>query len=217
MSKNKLQNIKAVKELLEGTHKFQTKKTTGFSDAKTESEKSIIRAVGDVWEETDPVSNITYVFEQKDGYRIKKTKNSDIYQNIRNDQRIFKNCRKEQCTCTSPKPVDEKMKRIHEMCLDCVIDMEHELKKSGKFEEYEQQKIKANAIAWLRSAEQDVQLMKLAYTQAMEFVSSSDGVVETWGAKMTKEEFEEKIEIEFNKFKEKFLNNLNKTNGENND
>ena len=26
---------------------------------------------------------------------------------------------------------------IHKICFDCVIDMEHELKKQGKFEEYE--------------------------------------------------------------------------------
>ena len=30
---NKLQNIKALEQMLDGTHKFQTKKTIGFSDA----------------------------------------------------------------------------------------------------------------------------------------------------------------------------------------
>jgi hypothetical protein len=33
MSK-KLQNIKAIQQMLDGSHKFQTKKTIGFSDAK---------------------------------------------------------------------------------------------------------------------------------------------------------------------------------------
>ena len=42
---NKLQNIKAVKEMIAGTHKFQTKKTTGFSDAKEAAEKNKKRAV----------------------------------------------------------------------------------------------------------------------------------------------------------------------------
>jgi len=41
MSK-KLQNIKAVKEMIAGTHKFQTKKTIGFSDAKQKAEKMVI-------------------------------------------------------------------------------------------------------------------------------------------------------------------------------
>ena len=104
----------------------------------------------------------------------------------------------------------------HGMCLDCVIDMEHQLKKSGQFEQYERDKIRANALAWLASAEQDMKLLKEAYTQAMEFVSNSDGHVETWTAKMTKEEFEEKIETEFEKFKQKFLDNLDNQNEENN-
>ena len=33
MSK-KLQNVKAIQQMLDGTHKFQTKKSIGFSDTK---------------------------------------------------------------------------------------------------------------------------------------------------------------------------------------
>ena len=46
------------------------------------------------------------------------------------------------------------------MCYDCVIDMEHELRKQGKYEEYEKNKIQANAEAWLQKAEQDVEMLK---------------------------------------------------------
>ena len=38
MSK-KLQNVKAIKQMLDGTHKFQTKKTVGFSDADATAQK----------------------------------------------------------------------------------------------------------------------------------------------------------------------------------
>ena len=38
MSK-KLQNVKAIQQMLEGNHKFQTKKTVGFSDAKDAAKK----------------------------------------------------------------------------------------------------------------------------------------------------------------------------------
>ena len=48
---NKLQNIKALQQMLEGTHKFQTKKTTGFSDAKDAARKSERHEIGDTWEE----------------------------------------------------------------------------------------------------------------------------------------------------------------------
>jgi hypothetical protein len=208
MSK-KLQNVKAVQQMLDGTHKFQTKKTVGFSDAQ--SKKSEHREIGDVWEETDSNGNV-HVVEQREGFRIRKTKNSEIFQSIRDELQSFPNCRKDICTCVGTHQLDQKMRKIHGMCFDCVIEMEHELKKAGKYDEYEQNKIRENAMAWLRDAERDVELLKQAYTQVQQFVSNSDGQVEHWSAKMTAEEFENTIQKQFEEFKIKFLEKLNKEN-----
>jgi hypothetical protein len=208
MSK-KLQNVKAVQQMLDGTHKFQTKKTVGFSDAQ--SKKSEHREIGDVWEETDSNGNV-HVIEQREGFRIRKTKNSEIFQSIRDELQSFPNCRKDTCTCIGTHQLDQKMRKIHGMCFDCVIEMEHELKKAGKYDEYEQNKIRENAMAWLRDAERDVDLLKQAYTQVQQFVSNSDGQVEHWSAKMTAEEFENTIQKQFEEFKTKFLEKLNKEN-----
>ena len=205
MSK-KLQNVKAVQQMLDGTHKFQTKKTVGFSDAQ--SKKSEHREIGDVWEETDSNGNV-HVVEQREGFRIRKTKNSEIFQSIRDELQSFPNCRKDTCTCVGTHQLDQKMRKIHGMCFDCVIEMEHELKKAGKYDEYEQNKIRENAMAWLRDAERDVDLLKQAYTQVQQFVSNSDGQVEHWSAKMTAEEFENTIQKQFEEFKTKFLEKLN--------
>jgi hypothetical protein len=207
MSK-KLQNVKAIQQMLEGNHKFQTKKTVGFSDAKDAAKKSEHHIVGDTWEETD-ATGVTYVIEQRDGFRVRKTKNSEIFQSIREEMRSFPNCRKETCTCLKANSVDEKMRKIHGMCGDCVIDMEHEMRKAGTYEEYEKNKIRENALAWLRNAERDVELLKQAYTQASEFVTNADGETESWGAKMTPDEFEETVQKQFERFKENFLNKLN--------
>ena len=207
MSK-KLQNIKAVQQMLEGNHKFQTKTTIGFSDAKDAAKKSEHHNIGDVWEETD-ASGITYLVEQRDGFRVRKTKNSDIFQSIREEMRVFPNCRKETCTCVKANAVDEKMRKIHGMCGDCVIDMEHEMRKAGTYEEYEKNKIRENALAWLKNAERDVELLKQSYTQASQFVTNAEGETESWGARMTPEEFEETVQKQFDKFKENFLNKLN--------
>jgi hypothetical protein len=214
MSK-KLQNIKAVQQMLDGSHKFQTKKTTGFSDAKLVAQKNERHAVGDVWEESDTNGQI-FVIEQRDGYRIKKTKNSEIFQELRDNLKSFPNCRKETCTCPGTHPIDKKMQVIHKMCFDCVIDMEHEMTKAGTYEEYSKNKIRENALAWLASAERDVNMLKQTYTQAAEFVTNSDGALETWGAKMTPVEFEETVQSQFNKFKENFLKNLDGESNENN-
>jgi hypothetical protein len=208
MSK-KLQNVKAVQQMLDGTHKFQTKKTIGFSDAQ--SKKSEHREIGDVWEETDSNGNV-HVVEQREGFRIRKTKNSKIFQSIRDELQSFPKCRKDTCTCVGIHQLDQKMRKIHGMCFDCVIEMEHELKKASKYDEYEQNKIRENAMAWLRDAERDVDLLKQTYTQVQQFVSNSNGQVEHWSAKMTAEEFENTIQKQFEEFKTKFLEKLNKEN-----
>ena len=214
MSK-KLQNVKAIQQMLEGNHKFQTKKTVGFSDADATAKRNERHEIGDVWEETDTVTGITYVIEQRDGFRIKKTKSSDVLQTVREELRSFPNCRKETCTCVGLHHLDQKMRKIHGMCFDCVVEMEHELKKTDKYEEYEQNKIRENALAWLASAERDVQLLKEAYTQASTFVTNSEGEQEHWSARMTPEEFEQTVEAQFAKFKENFLNKLNGNENEN--
>ena len=41
------------------------------------------------------------------------------------------------CNCIEPGVADLKMKAIHGMCLNCVVEMEHKLKLEGKYEEYE--------------------------------------------------------------------------------
>jgi hypothetical protein len=209
MSK-KLQNVKAVTEMLQGTHKFQTRKTVGFSDSAATAKTNEKHAVGDIWEETDPTTNTTFIIEQCEGFRIKKTKNSDALQSVREELRTFPNCRKEKCTCIGTHHLDKKMKKIHGMCFDCTIEMEHELKVNGQFEDYEQQKIRENALAWLASAERDVEMLKEAYTTASKFVTNSEGETESWSAKMTPEEFEETVQSQFNIFKENFLKQLDK-------
>ena len=215
MSNNKLQNVKAVQQMIDGTHRFQTKKTIGFSDTEATAKKAQRHVVGDTWEETDSHGNI-YIIEQKDGFRIRKTKNSDLFQEVRDELKAFTNCQKDTCTCYKANQLDEKMRKIHGMCFDCVIEMEHQLKINGTFDEYEHNKIRENALAWLRDAEQDVVMLKKAYTEVSKFVLNADGETESYAAKMTPDEFEEKIEKSFTEFKQQFLNRLNGENNENN-
>jgi hypothetical protein len=209
MSK-KLQNIKAVKQMLDGTHKFQTKKSIGFTDAKQKAEKNQKREVGDIWEEK--IGNTIYTIEQKNGFRVKRPKNS-VASEIREYLNSYPNCRKE-CCKTSFNHLDKKMQRIHGMCYDCVIEMEHKLRISGEYEEYEKNKIRENKKAWLKQAEQDVQALKQAFTESHQYVTNADGVLETWEAQMTKEEFNEKVEKEFEKFKKDFLKTIEEENND---
>lgn len=206
MSK-KLQNIKAVQQMTAGEHSFQNRKTVAFTPNKS-TQKT--RLVGETWEETDSSTGITYRYEQRDGF-VKKTKTaSSALQSVRDESTTFKKCRKDECTCVAPNHLDHKMKKIHDMCYDCVVDMEHELRLQGKFNDYAINKMTINATEWLKRAEQDVELLKQAYTKSFEVVSNSDGKTETVDARMTPEEFAEKVEREFQEYREQFMQEVTK-------
>ncbi len=198
--------------MLDGTHRFQTKKTTGFSDAKQLADKNKKREIGDIWEEK--IGNTIYTIEQMDGFRVKKPKNS-IKEEVNKYLNSYPNCR-ESCCKTSFNHLDKKMRTIHGMCFDCVIEMEHDLRKQGKYQEYEQKKIYENAKAWIVKAEQDVEHLKKIYTETQQYVTNADGALETWDAKMSADEFDETVQKQFEEFKTNFLNNL-KTTKDNND
>ena len=187
MSK-KLKNVKAVKEMIAGTHKSQTKTNVSFGETK----EVIRREVGDQW--TDDDGNI---WEQRKGYKVKLGKLSKL----RDELTKFPNCKKDICTCTNPKRNDIKMKTIHGMCFDCVIQMEHQHKLDGTFEEYEREKIHANMKSWLGKAEIEKEALKTALKAR--FVNE-DGSIEEWND-MSWEQVEEKIDNEFRIFKNNYL------------
>ncbi len=187
MSK-KLKNVKAVREMIAGTHKTQTKTNVSFGEKKT----FVKREVGDRWTDDDGT-----LWEQKKGYKVKLGKLSELRQNLNK----FPNCKKEICTCTNPKRNDIKMKTIHGMCFDCVIEMEHKLKIEGKYEEYEREKIFANMKSWLKGAEVEKEALKTALKA--KFVNE-DGSIEEWN-EMSWDEVEKKIDNEFRLFKENYL------------
>lgn len=185
-----------VKQLLKGEHVSQTSVQVGYNG---EVEEKITRKVGDRWKDADGNE-----WEQKEGYSIKLGK--EWQQELHTYLNSFPNCPKETCTCTLPKRMDEKMKKIHGMCFDCVIDMEHKIRLEGKWDEYEKQKMKENALAWLEEAERDKNLIAEELSK-LEFANSF-GDSEKWNTGVTKEQILQKIEEEFQKFREDFIKKL---------
>ena len=188
---SKLNNIKAVKEMIAGNHRTQTKNTVSFGEGKD----FIKREVGQQWLDDDGNT-----WEQKKGYKVKLGKLSEL----RTDVQTFSNCSKETCTCLTPSRNDLKMKVIHDMCFDCVISMEHQLRIDGTYDEYEKNKILENSKAWLKQAELEKETIKLA--MKARFVNE-DGSLEDWDGGSW-EEIESKIDNEFQMFRENFINKL---------
>lgn len=203
---NKLQNVKAVKEMLTGTHRRQTNKSFYFGDADKVAEKNKKRAVGEIWTETDLTSGEEVTWEQRDGFRVKQSK----LQGVRDFLHSFQNCPKETCTCTSPCNADKKMRTIHGMCLDCVIDMEHKLKIEGKYEDYEKKKMGENVKSFFKQTDEEVKALKAALKEKVQYVNS-DGSMEDWQVP-DKEVILKKVDKDYKKLKKNLFKQYDITN-----
>lgn len=81
--------------------------------------------------------------------------------------------------CNKPMRLDnlnKKMYAIHQKCFDCVIDMEAEIKKQGKWQEYVSEQVNANKNASLEDFEE---MVNTWLTQKDTFVSEA-GHIESW-------------------------------------
>ena len=189
----KLQNIKAIRQMLDGTHKTQSRKTIGFSDVKS---SEIKREVGDVWTDENGVE-----WEQRAGFKIKKGKLDEIR------ELLVKNRMPSHCPeCNQPmtKRLDKKFWALEKRCFDCQVLFEHKLRIEGKYEAYEKERMLKNAEAWLSQAEQEAKELATAFRNPLTF-ANSDGSIEKWTGGLTGDEMAEKIEKEFELFKENFI------------
>lgn len=198
MSK-KLQNVKAVKELLSGEHKTQTRKTVGYEKAA-----GIKRNIGDTWTEIDTKTGTVWRYEQKDGYRTRVVDNS-ILQKIRDIMSVPKTC-----PCCNKEMREEekhlnfKMYFIHKKCFSCVVREETLIRANGKeaWEEYSRKRMLANAESWLRDADKEVALLRKAIK--LQYVQNADGNLEEWDQTA----FLEKFDTDYKQLRETILSNL---------
>lgn len=197
MSK-KLQNIKAIRQMLDGVHKTQTKNTVTFSDVQLTSDT--VRNIGDTWTDENGIE-----WEQRSGFRIRKGKLNEIRDLILAETQVPDTCPK--CHNPMTKRLDKKFWKLEKHCFDCQINLEHELRLQGKYEAYERDRIRKNAEAWLRQAEQEAMEIINAFKNPVTF-ANADGTVEKWSGGLKPEEIADKIENEFRKFKEDFLTKL---------
>jgi hypothetical protein len=189
----KLQNIKAINQMLSGTHKSQTKTTVGYQSKEED------RKIGDKW-----IDNNGVQWEQKDGYKISSTKALEAVMAAIKALKMPNTCPK----CNKEmkdNQYNKKMWKVHKMCFNCVIDMEHEHKLNGTYQQYEKDLMRKNIEAWLKDAKAEMEAIKQLLTKA-EFVNS-DGTVEKWDSpwKGKEAELEELLEKDFRKMKAQLL------------
>lgn len=130
------------------------------------SNKHTVRKEGDVWEENGKTWTI------KNGIK-KSTGKLDLY---RRELIMPIACPK--CKSAMKSKVHEPFWKLYKMCLNCVIDMEHEIRKAGKWEEYERKKIEANANSFYKDLEQYVE--EFVGVQSADSFVTEDGAKESW-------------------------------------
>ncbi len=172
---DKLKNTQAIGQMLNGTHKSQTRTVVGF----TAPENFIVRQIGESWEELDMYGQVKCIWEQKDGYRIKHAPNYKAFEELRNEMREYPNCFGVDCKTKTKTRLDERFRNIHGMCTDCVAKMETKLKIEGKYEEYERSKMKNNAQAFFNSTDVEMQILSDSIAQGSG-IPHADGTIEKW-------------------------------------
>lgn len=165
-------DVQRLRNLIQGKQGEKTRSSVGFSKADE------FHAEGDTWESDGRTWTI------KDGIKqnitkLDKAKKAHVMPLL---------CPK--CNSVMKKRNDKPFYRIHKMCFDCVIDFEADLKKQGKWEEY-QRNIKNNEL------DNRIAEFKLWVKEKLEegndsFVSES-GEVERWIGKVNKEKVEEHV------------------------
>jgi len=209
-AEDKLQNVKAVRQMIDGTHKSQTRKTHGFSDAAATAKRNEKHEIGDIWEETDPKSGTVWKITQFDGFRSKVPANS-VREEINEILNVPKTCP----ACDQKmKDVDEehlnlKMYFIHKKCFSCVIKEETLIKARGKeaWEDYSRKKMLANAKSWMSDVDKEVEELKKAVTET--YWQNADGRSEDIDVSA----YMKKIDSDYQSLKDEILNNLESKNG----
>lgn len=129
-------DVQRMRNLITGKHNEKTRVQSGYQKTHTAHKE------GDIWEDSGKTWTI------KDGIKQNITKLDSI------KQLVFLPLL---CpNCNNPMKVNslnKKMYAIRNMCFDCVIAYEHDLKTKGLFEDYESTLLQANREAMITELE----------------------------------------------------------------
>ena len=205
---SKLQNIKAVKQMLEGSHKTQTRKNFSIATAEKAAEKNKARAVGETWIE-EGSNGVKYKITQKDGFRVKQAANS-ILDEINDALTLPKTCPKcDQDMHEKEKYLNQKMFFKVGTCFDCHVKSETPLRANPKvWEDYSRKRLLKNAKGWLKDADKEVEVLKKTLKDVM--WENADGKI----GELDRTAWLEKVDKDYKKFKKTLLNNLKGKNAE---
>lgn len=163
-------NIDAIKKLLDGVHKSQTKTITSFTDIVPSIDNNT-HDIGDTWTDENGIE-----WEQRAGYQIKKSKLEQIRKDfIKNHSNIT--C--PQCGKKIEHWMDKEAMRLERMCQSCQLKRETEMKINGTFDDYVIEKSKRNARSFIRESEAEMNQYIKDIRRLRGYVNE-DGTMQKW-------------------------------------
>ena len=165
-------DIKRMRNIISGKNNDKTTDYVGYS------KKSEFHKEGDVWEDGDKTWTI------KDG--VKQSISS--LEHLRNEivtPLFCPNCKK-----IMNKRNDKTFYKTHRICFDCVVEMEHNIRKEGRWEEY-QKDIKNSEID--RHIEEFKTFIEEQRNKSGKDFVTEDGDVERWIGKIDQERVDDYV------------------------
>jgi hypothetical protein len=178
-------DVQRMRNLITGDAGGATITQTGYTKQYVEHKE------GDTWEENGKKWTI------KNGIKQTITKFDKIKQLIV----MPITCPK----CSQPMKIhnlNKKMWSVHNMCLNCVVKMEAEIKRTGKWEEYEKQLMNANKNSMVDDFEEA--FINFMTTKAESYVTEQ-GDIESWSGGKVNEDEIKKVKEYIKKLREQEL------------
>jgi len=132
----------------------------------TKGKKHIQRNEGDQWEENGRLWTI------KNGIKRTVSKLEEAR------KKILTPLACPDCGKAMKHHLDIKMWKINQTCFDCLVNMEQEIRRLGKWEEYEKKKVLSNAKSFLHAMK--AELGEYAEDSMQSSHVTEDGKVEKW-------------------------------------
>ena len=206
---NKLQNVNAVKQMLAGEHRTQTKKS--IYTGKTKKDIPVLDILEKfengkpkVWLETDAKGFKTRI-TQHDGFKSREPENS-ILKSIQSILKVPTTCpgcgtnmRKKE------KQLNFKFWFKRKKCFSCVVSEETKIRQQGPaaWAEHEKTIMQSNAEAWFKDSDKEVEILKTQVKEtAWENADGDRGEVDITS-------FIEKMENDYLKLKSNIRSSFN--------
>lgn len=179
------------------TGEYEKDLSVGYREKK----EHIIRKVGDKWEDE------RFVYEQKDGYVTKSGKNSEVFTNIRKWLKEKEECKcGKDCKTKFKSQKDKKLIVKTGYCINCLAEIETEIRLAGLWEDYQNYRIWSKMIIEGKNKLEQVRQAVSELKQEYEYVNS-DGSADKWVMEQPIEEVRNGM-LEFIKNGEKEVQDL---------